>query len=152
MRLDFSCVHSSQSLLKLMILFMEHIPWINESHDLGRPFKVVIRICPSSAFSLIASSCSLIWETLVKYDYMVFQFYIFIFLSWFLNVIFWLMLFPSNIVVKESNTSFSVLKDDTWGMRWSLIESAMILLALTNFFLWVTLASSPSSSGTSPLI
>ena len=41
--------------------------------------------------------------------------------------------------VIESNTSFGVFKDDTWGMRWSLIESTMILLALA-------LASSPSGS------
>ena len=29
---------------------------------------------------------------------------------------------------KASYTSFGVLNADTWGMRWSFIESAMILL------------------------
>ena len=59
---------------------------------------------------------------------------------------------PSNIFVKATNTSFGVLNDDTWGMMWSLIEYAMILLALTKFFLWVALASSPSSFGTYTLM
>ena len=49
---------------------LAHIPRMNESHDPGRPFKVVIT---TSAFSTSSttSSCSLIWETLVKYDCMV---------------------------------------------------------------------------------
>ena len=58
-----SCVHSSQSLLKVINFFLAHIPWIDESHDLGRPFKVVMTISPF-AFSSTASSCSLIWATL----------------------------------------------------------------------------------------
>ena len=88
-----SCVHSSQSLLEVINFLLAHIPLMNESHDLGRPFKVVITISYSS---LIASSY---YRTL----------------------------------------PFGVFKDDTWGMRWSLIEFAMILLALS-------LTSSPSSS------
>ena len=55
------------------------------------------------------------------------------------------MFFPSNLFVKASYTKFGVLNTDTWGMRWSLIESTMILL-------WSDLASSPSGSGTSPVI
>ena len=78
----------------------EHIPWMNESHDLKRPFKVVITTSAFSTSSATASSCSFIWETLVKYDSMVFAF--FTFFNWFLEVIFWFMFFPSNILVKES--------------------------------------------------
>ena len=47
------CVHSSQILFKVINFLLEHIPWMNESHDLGRPSKVVITIYSSS---LIASS------------------------------------------------------------------------------------------------
>ena len=83
---------------------------------------------------------------------MVSEFSIFIFFSWFLNVIFRLMLFPLNNFVKASNNYFGVFKYDTWGMRWSLIESAMILLALAILLLWASLASSPYGSGTSLVI
>ena len=48
-----SCVHSSQSLLKVIKFLLAHIPRMNESHDPGRPFKVVITISYSSS---IASS------------------------------------------------------------------------------------------------
>ena len=47
---------------------LAHIPRMNESHDLGSPFKVVITTYAFSTSSSTASSCSLIWETLVKYD------------------------------------------------------------------------------------
>ena len=58
---------------------LAHIPWMNESHDPERPFKVVITI--SSSSSSTTSICSLIWETLVKYDCMVFAFGIFTFFN-----------------------------------------------------------------------
>ena len=48
-----SCVHTSQSLLKVINFLLAHIPQMNGSHDLRRPFKVVITISYSS---LIASS------------------------------------------------------------------------------------------------
>ena len=70
---------------------------------------------------------------------MVSEFCIFTFFSWFLNVIFLLMFFPLNNFVKASNTSLGVFKEYTWGMRWSLIDFAMILLVLTKFFLWIIL-------------
>ena len=50
---------------------LEHLPWMNESHDPMRPFKVVITNSSFSTSSSTTSICSLIWETLVKYDYMV---------------------------------------------------------------------------------
>ena len=50
-----SCVHSSQSLLKVINFLLAHIPRMNESHDLGRPFKVVITI---SYCFVIASNTS----------------------------------------------------------------------------------------------
>ena len=50
------------------------------------------------------------------------------------------MFFPSNICSKAPYTSFGVLNEDTWGIRWPLIEYEMILLAL---------ASSPFGFGTS---
>ena len=59
------------------------------------------------------------------------------------------MFFPLNMFLKESYTYFDVLNEDTWGMRWSVIEYEMILLALSMLLLGGTLASSPSSSGTS---
>ena len=33
------------------IFLSAHIPWMNESHDLGRPFKVVIKIYYSSSIA-----------------------------------------------------------------------------------------------------
>ena len=140
--------YSSHSLLKVTGFLLPQIPWMKESHDLGRPFKVVITIF---AFST-ASSCSLIWETLVKYDCMVCAFYIFTFFNCFLKVTFWFMLFRTDSLVKESNISSGVFREDTFGIRWSLIEFAMILLALINFFLCKALPSSPSRTGTSPLM
>ena len=50
---DSSCVHSSQILLKVINFLLQHNPQMNESHDLWRPFKVVIKI---SYYSSIASS------------------------------------------------------------------------------------------------
>ena len=122
-----SCVHSFHIPLKYISFLFAHIPWINESHDIKRPFKVFITISPSSTFSLNSSSCSFIWVILVKWDCMVSEFYIFTFFNRFLNVIFLLRFFPSNGFVKELNTSLGVFKDDTWGMRWSLIELLMYL-------------------------
>ena len=103
---------------------------MNESRDPGRPLKVAIT---TSAF-YTTSSCSFIWETLVKYDCMVSGFWIFTFFNWFLKVIFWFMFFPSNSLVKESNI-FGVFKEDTCSTSWFVTESAMIFLALTKFFL-----------------
>ena len=34
------CVHSSQSLVKINQFLVAHIPWMNESHDPRRPFKI----------------------------------------------------------------------------------------------------------------
>ena len=145
------CENSSHSLLNLISFFLAQIPWMKESHDLGRPFKVVITISAFSTSSSTASSCSLIWETLVKYYCMVSAFWIFTFFNWFLKVIFRFMFFPSNSLVRESNISLGVFREDTCGMRWPLIESTIILLALIKF-LCKALASSPSGTGTSPLM
>ena len=73
---------------------LPHIPHMNESHDPGRPFKVAITTFAFSTSSSIATSCSFIWETRLKYDYTVFAFWIFTFFNWFLKVIFWFMFFP----------------------------------------------------------
>ena len=81
-------------------------------------------------------------------DCMVYECWIFTFLSWFLKVIFRLKFFPSNLV-KASNIFLGVFNDDTWGMRWYLIEYAIILLYFIMFLLWVSLASSPFGSGIS---
>ena len=75
-----------------------------------------------------------LWETPVKYDFMVSAFRIFTFFNWFLKVIFWCMFFPSNILVKESNI-FGVFKEDTCSTSWFMTESTMIFLAFTKFFL-----------------
>ena len=63
------------SILELLLLFLEsieinhfllaHIPHMNEFHDPGRPFKVAITTFAFFTFSFTASSCSLIWETLM---------------------------------------------------------------------------------------
>ena len=105
----YYCDQSSHSLLNLTNLFLAQIPWMKEPHVLGRPFKLVITISAFSTSSSTSSSCSLNWETLVKYDCKVSAFYIFTFFNWFLKVIFFLMFFPSKIFVKSSYTSFSVL-------------------------------------------
>ena len=83
---------------------LEHIPRMNKSLDPGRPFKVVITTYLFSTSSSTASSCSSIWETLVKYGCMVSTFWIFTFFNCFLKVIFWFIFFPSNILVKESTS------------------------------------------------
>ena len=77
------------------------IPWMNEFYDPGRPFKVAITTSAFFTFYFTASSCSLIWETLVKYDCMVSAFWIFTSFNWFLKVIFWCMFFPSNSLVNK---------------------------------------------------
>ena len=83
--LIFSCSHLLfsyyESSFFLCVLFLEsvesdhflmpHIPCMNESHDPGRPFKVSLTTSAFSTTSSTATSCSLIWETLVKYDCMV---------------------------------------------------------------------------------
>ena len=83
-----SWVCSSQSLAESNHFLLEHIPWMNESHDPGRPFKVFITTFVFSTSSSTSSCCSLIGETLVKYDCMVFALWIFTFFNWFLKVIF----------------------------------------------------------------
>ena len=50
---------------------LAHIPWMNESHDPGRPFKLDITTTELFTSSFIATSCSLIWETFLKHDCMV---------------------------------------------------------------------------------
>ena len=104
---------------------LAHIPQMNESHDPGRSFKVVIKTYAFSTSSSTNSGCSLIWETLVKYDYMVSAFWIFNFFCWFLKVIFWSMFFPSNRLVKESNL-IDVFREDTCSTSWFETESSMI--------------------------
>ena len=106
---------------------------MNEFHDPGRTFKVVITTSTFSTSSSTASRCSLIWGTLIKYDCMVSAFWIFTFFNYLLKVIFWFM-FPSNSLVKKSNI-FGVFREDTCGTSWSMIESTMIFLALNKFFL-----------------
>ena len=44
---------------------LQHIPCMNESHDPGRPFKMAITTSAFFTSSFTASSCSLIWETLM---------------------------------------------------------------------------------------
>ena len=93
--LIFSCSHLLfsyyESIFILCVLFLEsaernhfllaHIPQMNESHDPGSPFKVVITIYVFSTSLSTVSSCSLIWETLVKYDFMFSSLWIFTFFN-----------------------------------------------------------------------
>ena len=107
--LDLQFLPSSLFLLWIKLLFLcalfpestegnhflsAHIPWLKESHDPGRPFKVAITTSVFSTSSSTTTSCSLIWETLVKYDCMVSAFWIFTFFNCFLKVIFWFMFYP----------------------------------------------------------
>ena len=126
---------------------MAHIPWMNESHDLEMPFKVVITTFSFSTSSSTASSCSLIWETLVKYDCMVSHSSI-----GFLKSSFDLCSSLQIAWSRNQNISLGVFREETCGIRWSLIELAMIFLALTKFLLCKDLASSPSGNGTSLLM
>ena len=66
---------------------------------------------------------------------MVLSFWIITFFNWFLKFIFYFKFFPSNSLVKESNISFGVFREETCGIRCSVIELEMIFLALTKFFL-----------------
>ena len=83
--IDLQLLPSSLLLLWVELLFfpksvesnhflLAHIPWMNESHDPGRPFKVAITTSSFSTSSYTATICSLNWDTLVKYDCMVFAF------------------------------------------------------------------------------
>ena len=53
---DYSYVHSSHNILNLVRFLLEQIPWMNDSHDLGRSFNVVVTTSASSKLSPIASS------------------------------------------------------------------------------------------------
>ena len=65
---------SSQSPLKVIASFWHtFLAWM-DSHDFGRPFKVAITTFAFFTSSFTASICSLTWETLVKYGYMVSSF------------------------------------------------------------------------------
>ena len=59
---------------------------------------------------------------------------------------------PSYILARASYISFGSFLDDTWGIKWSLIESTIILIALTRSFLCFSFASSSSGSTTSSLM
>ena len=74
--LIFNCSHLLfLSFFFLWVLFLEstesnhfllaHIPRMNESHDPRRPFKLAITTSAFFTYSFTASSCSLIWETLM---------------------------------------------------------------------------------------
>ena len=106
---------------------------------------------PLLHYSLSASSCSLIWETLVKYECMVSAFWIFTFFTCFLKVIFWFMFFPWNSLAKESNIfdvfgETLVVQVDPWlnqpWSSWPWPSSSCVRL----------LASSPSGTRTSLLM
>ena len=60
---------------------LAHIPWMNGFYDPGRPFKVAITTSVFSTSSSTSTSCSLIWETYVKYECMVSAFWIFTFFN-----------------------------------------------------------------------
>ena len=120
LRFFFLCVLFPKSAESNHFL-LARIPQINESHDLGTPFKVVITTSAFSTSSSTASSCFLIWETLVKYECMVSAFYNFTFFNWFLKVICWFMFFPSTSLVKESNI-FDVFREDTCGTSCSWLN------------------------------
>jgi len=79
---------------------------------------------------------------------MVFEFCIFTFFNWDLGVILQFMLLPSNRRVKVSIILFGEDNDDAWWIRWSLMESAIILFSLTMSFLYFSLSSSPWGSWT----
>ena len=84
-----------------------------------------------------------------KCDCMVSDFWTFTLLSWFLKAIFLLNVLPLNRLDRASNISFGVLLKDTWGIKWYLMELAIILLALIISFLCLAFASSPFGSTTS---
>ena len=96
---------------------LAYILCMNESHDLGRQFKVAITTSAFSVSSSTASRCYAFW--------------IFTFFN---CSIFWIIFLSSNSLIKESNI-FGVFREDTCGTSWSVIESTMIFLALIKFFL-----------------
>ena len=92
-RTSSSYVFSSQSLLKVITSFWHiFLEWMNPM-ILGGHSRWLSQLLAFSTSSSTASSCSLIWETLVKYDCMVSAFWIFTFFNWFLKVIFWFLPF-----------------------------------------------------------
>ena len=68
--------------------------------------------------------------------------------SWALRFTFLLMFLPSYILERASYISFGVFLDETWGIKWSLMESATILYALIISFLCFSLASTSSGLDT----
>jgi len=75
---------------------------------------------------------------------MVYVFFIFTFLSCVLKAIFWLIYFASNRQDNASIIFFEVFNVETWGIKWFMMESAMILLDLMRSFLYFYFSSSPS--------
>ena len=100
---------SSQSLLKVITSFWHtFLEWMNPMIIRGHS-RWLSQLLHSPLLLLLLQVCSLIWETLVKYDCMASTFWIFTFFNCFLKVIFWFMFFPSNSLVKESNHLFRCL-------------------------------------------
>ena len=56
-----SCVCSSWNVFESNHFLLAHIPWMNESHDPGRPFKMAITTSTFFISSSTASSCSSFW-------------------------------------------------------------------------------------------
>ena len=139
-------------MLNLVSFLIGHIPLMKYSQSLGIPFKVVITTYFSSTMSPIASIYPFIWDNLMKYDCIVSPFWIFTPLGWFLKLIILLMLFPLNRFVRGSNISFGVFFDDTWGIKWSLMDLVMIILDFIMSFLFLDIASFPYGSLTSYLM
>ena len=111
---------SSQSQLKVITSFWHtFFTWMNPT-ILGDHSRWLSPLLHFFASSSTISRCSAFW--------------IFTFFNCFLKSIFWFMFLSSNRLIKESNI-FSVFRDNTCGTSWSVIESIMIFLALTKFFL-----------------
>ena len=120
-----SCVRSSQSLLKVITSFWHTFfewmnPMIMEGHSkwLSQFCILYFFIHCFKLFFYLRDSCK-VW----LYGLYILDLHIF---NCFLKVIFWFMFFPSNILVKESNISLRVFREDTCGIRWSLIESILL--------------------------
>ena len=107
-----------------------------------RPLRQVIASSSSSRESPMTFSCSLNWETLVKQYWMDHPLLMLVPFSWSLKFISLLMFFPSYIMESASYICFGVFLDDTWRIKWSLIESTMILIAFIRSCPCFSLASS----------
>jgi hypothetical protein len=113
----------------------------NASHVLGRPLSTMFTNSFSEVISSIAYSRSLSREILTKYDVMLSSSFIFMSRSSFFRLITCPMFLTKKRFVRASYIFFNESRWDMYGIKWSFMESTMILMALMSMSLNFSLAA-----------